>query len=81
MNPEFYSIALCAYPMPAPHSLDYYNFMEGFKLESMSPPILFFFEILMTILGPLNFCMIFSISLPISAQKSGGILIGVTLNL
>lgn len=60
--------------LPVPPSLNLYCFMgQVLKLGSLNPPVLFFFEIDMAILGALNFCINFRISLPISAKKAGEI--------
>lgn len=47
----------------------------------MSPTTLFFFNIVMAALGPLQMHMNFKINLSISTNKSAGILVGIMLNL
>ena len=57
--------------VPAPHCPDFCCFVLALKSGYVSPPTLFFFfKIVLTILGPLQFCMNFRINMSISTKKS-----------
>ena len=74
----------CALPPSLPfHYCLYYCGLEvsfEIKCESLKSPTLFFFEIVLGILGALNFHMNFRISLSIAAKKPAEILVGLVLN-
>lgn len=75
LDSQFYSV-------PALHSIDYYSLVVSFKIEKYkSSNISIPFKIVLGAMGPLHFHMIFRISLLLSAKKSAGILIPITLNL
>lgn len=52
-----------------------------FEIESISPPTLFFFKLILAIFSPLHFNISSKYGLSISENKSDGISIEITLNL
>ena len=75
LDSQFYSV-------PSLHSIDYYSLAVSFKIEMYeSSSIIIPFKIVLGAMGPLHFHMIFRIRLLLSAEKSTGILIQITLNL
>lgn len=81
LDSQFCSFINMSVFMSVPQCLDYCRFVLSLKSESMHPPTLFFsFNIVLGILGPLQFHMNFRISLSISALTVG-ILAWVVLNL
>lgn len=82
----FYSIPFVCMSvfMPVLHCWDYCGFIVNLKSQSMSLPFLFlfftFFNIVLTIWGPLKFHMYFRVDFSFSAEKVGS-LIGTKLNL
>ena len=75
LDSQFYSV-------PELHSMDYYSLVVTFKIDKYkSSNIIIPFTIVLSAMGPLHFHMIFRIRLLLSAEKSAGILIPITLNL
>ena len=50
LDSKFYSIRLYVYPYATPCCFDYCNFVQDFKLRSMSLPSLLFFKLVLAIL-------------------------------
>ena len=70
---DLYSILLVYWLvfMPVPAYFDYCNFVESFKIRSLSPPVLFlFFKIVLAIQDPLRFHVNFRVGFASSMKKS-----------
>ena len=67
--------------VPAPHCLDFCCFLLALKSGYVSPPTLFFFKIVLAILGPLQFCMNFRINMSISTKKAAELLTEIVLSM
>lgn len=55
LNSQFCSVDLYSSLMPVLHGLDYCSFIVILKWERESPPMLFFFKIVLAILGTFIF--------------------------
>lgn len=69
------------YLFPVPHSFDYCMIIVIFEIESINPPTLFFFKLILAIFSPLHFNINSKCRLSVSENKPDGISIEITLNL
>lgn len=61
LESQFYSIDLYVYPVLLPHYLEYCSFRVSFGIETCKLSS-FVFKIILSVLGPLHFCIAFRIS-------------------
>lgn len=80
LDSQFYSTGLCAYPNGSTTLSWSLLLIMSFEIKSVRHPTLFFFNIVLALLGPSHLCVNFGISLLIST-KLARILTETVLNL